>query len=223
MSVGTLAGYMRLVPFRSLLILVAVVSIAVAGCGSNGRTAESPSTSTSAAAAPTTASTSSGAQSQPAPTSAASQPSSSAPRGQQQSSSCRAAQLKLSEGPDFGAAGTESQYLSLTNTSSQKCTLTGFPGISFVAADGRVVADNFQRATADPPPSVVTVAPGGIASFQINFGGGGVGCQGEVSWTTVRIIPPNDAGVLSTPFKGSACGGYTVHAVREGPPPSANG
>src|SRR5438105_14806244 len=44
MSVGTLAGYMRLVPFRSLLILVAVVSIAVAGCGSNGRTAESPST-----------------------------------------------------------------------------------------------------------------------------------------------------------------------------------
>src|SRR5438552_787699 len=68
----------------------------------------------------------------------------------QPQSPCRAEQLRLEVGPDFGALGTEHQYFSLTNTGSGSCTLTGYPGVSFVARDGRVVADNFERAS-DPP------------------------------------------------------------------------
>src|SRR5579884_3945140 len=64
-------------------------------------------------------------------------------------SSCRATQLKLAVGSTFGAAGTESQYFSLTNTAPRACTLTGYPDVSFVSADGRIVANNFERATTD--------------------------------------------------------------------------
>jgi len=193
----SVSGYMSLVRFWRLLIVVGV-SIAAGSC-SNGRRAVAPTTSTTAVAA----------------------------------SSCRATQLKLGVGSTFGHAGTESQYFSLINTASRSCTLTGYPDVSFVSADGGVVANNFERATTDPAPyppgqpscgsCPVTVTPGGIASFEINYGGGGVGCRGEYSWTTIRVSPPNDTGRLSTPFEGSACGGGTVHVVRAGPPPSANG
>ncbi len=196
---------MGLVRFWRLLFVVGMI-IAAGSC-SNGQRAVAPTSSTTAAAV----------------------------------SSCRAAQLKLGVGSAFGAAGTESQYFSLTNTASQSCTLTGYPDVSFVSAGGRVVANNFERATTDPVPSAVsvpapsppeqpscgscpvTVPAGGVASFEINFGGGGVGCRAEYSWATIRVIPPNDTGVLSTPFEGSACGGGTVHVVRAGPPPIANG
>jgi hypothetical protein len=187
---------MSVMRLRSLRFIVVVLTVVGMGCTSSGRGAATPTNSTALAAAPASS--------------------------EQQPASCRAGELKLDVGPDFGAAGTEHQYFSLTNTASRSCTLNGYPGVTFVASDGRVVADNFERAS-DPPPSAVAVAPGNTASFQVNYGGGGVGCQREVSWTTVRVIPPNDTGVLSAPFKDSACGGYTVHAVQAGPPPQANG
>jgi hypothetical protein len=184
---------MKDVRFRSLACTVAVV-VSGAGWTSSGTGAASPGTTTVHVAA------------------SASKP-----------PSCRSEELKLGVGPAFGAAGTERQYFSLTNRASRSCTLTGYPGVSFVDDDGHVVADDFERGS-DPPPSAVTLSAGSSASFKVELGTGGAGsCRSGMSWTTVRVIPPDDTGVLSAPFKGSACGRPAVYAVQPGPPPESNG
>ena len=77
---------------------------------------------------------------------------------------CTTAQLKVHLGASNGAAGSVFAPVIWTNKSQTTCTLTGYPGVSYVApGSGNQVG---AAATRNPqhPARTVTLQPGGHAS-----------------------------------------------------------
>jgi hypothetical protein len=72
--------------------------------------------------------------------------SSTASQGADSGGKCTATQAKVTLGQADGAAGHLMQELVFSNSSDQTCTITGYPGVSFVtAADGSQINDAAVR------------------------------------------------------------------------------
>lgn len=63
---------------------------------------------------------------------------------------CTASQLRVSAGRGGGAAGTFYLSLVFTNISSAACSVRGYPGASFVDADGNQLGVPADRDTTEP-------------------------------------------------------------------------
>ncbi|MEU4240734.1 DUF4232 domain-containing protein [Actinoplanes sp. NPDC026619] len=210
---------------RKVLLLLAAPALLAAGCSSSSpsadptttaTTASTPSASTSLGSAPgATAGSSATAAPQPSAT-RSDTPVSGLPR-------CHTADLAVKLGRGEGAAGT--QYISLvfTNKSDHKCTVYGYPGVSFVAGDaGTQINNGFTRENSAKVK--VPLAPGAVAHATI--AGHDVGffdaskCK-PVSVRGYRVYPPDETASIFVAAPGKACSAagvdqWRVRAIAEG-------
>ncbi|MBJ7290219.1 DUF4232 domain-containing protein [Williamsia sp.] len=182
-------------PRTALLLVLAATMGAVAGCSADANdSAVSPSTVVSTVTAtpggsPTTAS--------PSDTSSTGLPGTRTPVNSAGAQPCRAADLSGTiANLGQGHAGPEFGTLALTNTGSTVCTVTGYPGVSFVG-DGN--GTQLGAAAARDGSKVVTVPiePRGVATarFTIVDAGDIADCT-PVRADGLRIYPPNDRNAI---------------------------
>lgn len=152
------------------------LALLLAGCGSAVHQAATTTTTTS----PTTA----------APTTSAPSPSTAAPTSAPSLSACRSSDLQVSLTAPLGSAGAFHYQLVLRNASSSKCTLYGFPGVSFLDTRGTQIGPPAEEGTT-APRQLVTLAPGGSGFARLDVTDPGIPpCAGPGTVARVRIYPP---------------------------------
>ena len=141
---------------------------------------------------------------------------------------CATDQLVPTVAGGDGAAGTIESTVALRNTSTHSCVLAGYPSLQMVDASGAdltttTVAGGRYPMTSQPQ-TMVTVAPGASASFNIVFSdvpsgnettlpdvGGSLKITTPATfdpWTVHASLTPCDAGTLVvSPFLAGATGG----------------
>lgn len=220
-------------PATGRLFPVAAVVAAgalVAACGSGG-------SSSAGSAAPGAHLTRPPATTAPAATSSSgSSPASTGTSRATGPGRCRSAALTVAHAENGAAAGSLSERVTFTNTSSATCTLTGFPGMQMLDAQGKPLPTRVHRGSASSVPPVpertVTLAPGGTASFVAGWADA-TGYAGDTCPTSaqVEITAPNDYSSKTiawqiTPYGGNVqhlqCGQIAVSPVYagSGQPPS---
>ncbi|HTZ93086.1 MAG TPA: DUF4232 domain-containing protein [Streptosporangiaceae bacterium] len=179
-----------------LLIGVTVAAAAlVAGC----------SGSTPVAGPTVTVTATSSASASASPTSA---PATTTPAGP---GPCQSSNLKVTLGSGNGAAGSTLYEILFTNHSGVTCTLYGYPGVSFTGETYAVQVGPAATRNHDIQPSLVTLAPGAVASAQISVVDAQNYPAGQCGLTTasgILVYPPNLTTSVGLPFNGYTC----VHA-----------
>jgi hypothetical protein len=106
------------------------------------------------------------------------------------------------------AAGSVYVPIDFTNTSATTCTMTGYPGVSFVSAPhGKQLG---TAATRNPaaPPAMVTLAPGAVAHATLQVAQAGnyspAACA-PVAAHWLRIFPPNQTAAIYARYGARAC------------------
>jgi hypothetical protein len=175
-----------------------------AACGTAAAPAASPAASPAGTASPAVSPT-------PAPTQAA--------------AACATSALKVAvpAGPGGAAAGSSYYPIQFANVSSASCTLYGYPGVSFVTAQGgRQIG---PAATRNPAVArqLVTLPPGQTvhAELQVidaeNYPPGDCGLV-TAHW--LKIYPPDQTGPAYVSFTAQACSKpkqiLTVETVQPG-------
>jgi hypothetical protein len=132
---------------------------------------------------------------------------------------CATKQLKIvMKAPDAGA-GQLNIPLIFTNIAKTVCTLSGYPGVSYVAEDG-VQSGNAAERSGDPA-TTVTLKPGGSAVAKLHDSNGVGGYDPKQCLLTpaqgLRIYPPNQKAAVFLPWKTSHCAGKTIHSLTVGP------
>ncbi|QKV91090.1 DUF4232 domain-containing protein [Streptomyces sp. NA02950] len=130
---------------------------------------------------------------------------------------CSTEQLKLSVGRKDVGAGNVYLPLAFTNTSTTACTLTGFPGVSLLDADGALIGDPATRR--GPSHSTVSLPPRGSASavlHTLNEGVTDTPCWKSAA--SIRAYPPDSFRAMKVAAHSfRVCGGvFDVEAVRSG-------
>ncbi len=140
-------------------------------------------------------------------------------------SRCTVGQLSVRLGRAGHAAGSTYQPIVFTNTGSSSCTLTGYPGVSYVAPkSGSQVGAAASRDAANSPHTV-TLASGGHAAAllqlanYINYPASS--CQAKPV-SGLRVYPPGSksAAYIAFAHNRKACSSnvqqLTVRAVLKG-------
>ncbi len=111
----------------------------------------------------------------------------------------------MSLGTPNGTAGSIYYPLHFVNKGSAACTMTGYPGVSFVApGNGTQVGKAATRTTAPTP--TVTLGPGGQATATVQIAETGNFSQADCGPTTVsglRIYPPANTADTYVKFSNS--------------------
>jgi len=110
------------------------------------------------------------------------------------------------------AAGNYIMSYQFTNTGSDPCALTGYPGVSVLDRRGRIVQHPASR---EPGPGtseilpVVTVdlAKGGHAVFALSSVDNvpNPDCARDYMGTTLRVYPPGSTAAIEVPFTIGFC------------------
>jgi Protein of unknown function (DUF4232) len=125
---------------------------------------------------------------------------------------CRAEVLDVRLGRSDGAAGTIFYPIIFTNSGPVRCTLTGYPGVSSVDAQGRQIGAPAERVPPSPATTVV-LAPHGSASATygqaqaLNYPKST--CR-PVTALALRIYAPNETRSRILALKHLAC---SVHVI----------
>lgn len=132
---------------------------------------------------------------------------------------CTSAQLTVSQQDASVGAGQFYAKIVFKNTAGTSCTLTGFPGVSYVKAAG-VQSGNPATRTGSSYHTV-TLAAGGTASATMHDSNGQGGySSGQCQLTSVqglRVYPPNQKGALFLPDRTQHCAGTSIHPLTIGP------
>ncbi len=215
----------------ALAVTAAAAALALAACtgssGSTGGTAPS-SGSGSTSSAPASSSTGSGSGSgsggsgtgtSATGTSATGTSATGGSVGGGAGSACATSQLSVAQVNPSVGAGQYYSTLVFTNTSSTSCTLVGYPGVSYVVANGVQSGNPAVRSGAAATP--VTLAPGGKADSVLHDSNGISGYTPQQCQLTaaqgLRIYPPNNKAALFLPWKTSHCAGLSIHPLTIGP------
>jgi len=127
---------------------------------------------------------------------------------------CPTANLRVKLGVAQGTAGSIYQVIDFTNTGSTTCTLYGYPGVSLAggapgapdapaAQIGQAAARNPQ-----PPPTVVTLAPGAVANALLQVTDAGnfpAATCGPVPVSELVVYPPNQTVSVAAPYDSTGC------------------
>lgn len=108
---------------------------------------------------------------------------------------CSTEQLDIGLSNEQGAAGSRLADITFTNTSSEPCTLNGFPGVSAVTNDdGTQLGAAAERETGQET-APVTLEPGHTASASLKMTNVGVldpaSCQPQAA-NGLRVYPPGE-------------------------------
>lgn len=189
-------------------------ALVLTACSGGGATSSAPSsvpTSASPAGASGSGSAGSGGPSLVQAQSAA-QGTSSVP-------ACATGQLKASQANASVGAGQYYAQLVLTNISGTTCTLTGFPGVSYVTAGGVQSGNPAQRTGG--PARTVTLRPHASAAAALHDSNGISGYDPKqcdlTSVEGLRVYPPNQKAALFVPWKTQHCAGTSIHPLTIGP------
>jgi hypothetical protein len=206
-------------PAAARLLLVAggaSVALLLASCSSPGTAAHQGATTTTQAKHGKSPSPGTTTTTAPSPTTTTTQPASTAGAGL---ATCQPGQLHIVTGQSTGAAGTIAMTVSLTNTSSATCGLDGYPGMQLLDAQGGDITTtvvrgqaHFPWAGANQTPSLVALAPGGSATFALEYEDVPVGNE-TVCPTSARaeVTPPNDYTSAAVTLAIAPCDNGTVH------------
>lgn len=212
------------------VVALVAASLALTACGPGDGTPSDAASSASASTPP--GGGTAGAQGDPsvAPSAA---PSGSAPGGAATSgtdgksargsgapvAACATSRLKTTaEGFSSGAGHTGFQLV-FQNTGTTPCTLSGYPGVSFVKVHNTQLGKAAERVPG--ATAKVTLIPNAhaYADVQTVNGEGGY-AESECSSTTVptlRVYPPNQKESTNIPWNKEECVGSTVQNLRVGP------
>lgn len=119
---------------------------------------------------------------------------------------CNTNALSGSVTPQQAATGSVVLDVTLTNNGHQACKLVGFPGVSFVDADGAMIGVPAERTGAGG--AGVTVLPGESASASLKLSNAadyGQVCNAHTS-DALMIYPPENTAALTIPYQAQACG-----------------
>lgn len=122
---------------------------------------------------------------------------------------CETSHLAVSLGTADGAAGSTYYPLHFVNKGNSACTMTGYPGVSFVApGTGKQVGEPATRSRRATP--TVTLAPKGEATATVQVaetGNFSAGTCGPTAVSGLRIYPPGNtaAAYVKLPDKQQAC------------------
>ncbi|MFE0465288.1 DUF4232 domain-containing protein [Kitasatospora sp. NPDC058965] len=219
----------------AILTLAAATACVLTACGSssNGSHGAGPAAPAPSSAAPSAAPApgpgsvppapggSSGTAAAPSggPTGAATAPATAPTPAPGAPGACATGQLSVKQQNADVAAGSYYAELVFTNTSATTCTLTGYPGVSYVTDNGVQSGNAADRAPGTA--ATVTLKPGGTASAQLHDANGVSGydpaqCQ-LASAKGLRIYPPNQRDALFLPWPTQHCAGPTIHALTVAP------
>lgn len=119
---------------------------------------------------------------------------------------CLTGDLSLKLAQSGAAAGSRYQPILFTNISDADCTLTGYPGVSFVAPDtGRQVGSAAAR-NPQYPTTTVFLSPGAAASALLQIVDDGNYSPADCHATPVsglRVYPPGNTAAAYVPFAGA--------------------
>jgi hypothetical protein len=136
---------------------------------------------------------------------------------------CRDNQLSVRHvAEDAAMGGVRTRHYAFTNTSSQPCTLSGYPRFEVLARSGRLARRG--RATngltmlgddAQKPPHLVTIEPGETTQFLVYYNAGGAGRTGRPcpTYRKIRITAPGNRRVFVLREDLTLCGGLEVSPV----------
>lgn len=219
---------------RSAGALIGVIwtSLLLASCSSG------TATSSSSSAPPTSTRTSGGSSTVPSssstttasPVSTTAPPASTTPTTSSTQpggpTQCPSAALGTSIYGTSGAAGTIE--MTIVITSAATCTLGGYPGLAMLNSAGAPLPTTVVRkgnySFTSMTPSVVNVAPGQAAYFNLGYSDVPSGSQTSCpTSTTLQVTPPNSYASLSLVARLSPCnnGSITVSPVFAGTGPDA--
>jgi len=141
--------------------------------------------------------------------------------------SCTGSEIKVTLGSGGAAMSHEGQPLVFTNTSSQTCTLQGYPGAAIMSGSTVVlnstralngyIGDDGRQLSSAP---LVTLAPGAKASAMLEWdANAGETCYPSGSGT-LEATPPNTTTTTSlnslTVGTDGICAGFEVHPIVAG-------
>ncbi len=207
---------------KTLLMLAAAATVATlaGGCSSSGSSAALPPvtpipTTHSHHPHPTT--------SAPATSTPPSSPTTSAPTAQP----CASSQLQLSLGETQGEAGSFDTPVILTNTGGAPCTVSAYPGVSYINSSGQQLGPSAAR-TSGPHAEVITLQTGQAASALLHQTDPGdfdtSTCRPQKA-QRLRVYPPGQTVPLSVADKVTVCttsaGRSTITVLQSGTNPGA--
>ncbi|QMU67603.1 DUF4232 domain-containing protein [Streptacidiphilus sp. P02-A3a] len=132
---------------------------------------------------------------------------------------CASSQLSVAQVNPSVGAGQYYSTLVFTNTSGGSCVMTGYPGVSYVVANG--VQSGNPAVRAGGTASTVTLAPGGKADAVLHDSNGISGYSPQQCRLTpalgLRIYPPDNKAALFLPWSTSHCAGLSIHPLSIGP------
>jgi len=179
---------MPIVKRVAAIALIPMAGVVALGCGSSGtaRIASSTSTTVAPTTAPPTTATATTAIPTTSPTSGV--------------GPCTSGQLSATVGSGQGAAGTEIYQLVFTNAGSTSCTLQGYPGVSFVGANGVQLGSPAGRGGSTAPP-LTSLEPSQSVYATFTYPSSGNICGNAGTPTAgLRVYPPNQTAALLAPF-----------------------
>ncbi len=188
--------------------LLVVAAVLLAACSSSSPSSSSSSTT---AATSTTTTVPSGSSSTTRPTGSTTT-TTTAPGGPTQ---CATPKLAASIYGTNGAAGTIQVTVALTSSAAAPCTLGGYPGLQMLDATGRDLPTTVVRGGSYSftalPASVVTVAAGQAAYFNLGYSDVPTGTETSCpTSTTLEVTPPNSYTSTSVAAQLGPCGNGTI-------------
>jgi len=128
--------------------------------------------------------------------------------------------LEFTTGQSEGAAGSVYQPIIMTNKGSATCTLSGFPGVSFVAGDDGHQVGNAANEDKSQQVAPVTLAKGASAQFVVRISNADnydpSACQ-PVAARGLRIYTPGETHSAFVPMTLKACSTTTQTLLTTGP------
>jgi hypothetical protein len=116
-------------------------------------------------------------------------------------------------------AGQYYSTLVFTNKSGTACTMTGYPGVSYVVANG--VQSGNPAVRTGGTVATVTLKPGGTADSVLHDSNGISGYTPQQCQLTMaqglRIYPPNEKAALFLPWAHEHCAGLSISPLSIGP------
>ncbi|MCU1647201.1 MAG: hypothetical protein JWN03_7476 [Nocardia sp.] len=99
-----------------------------------------------------------------------------------------------------GSTTSQTFYIRLTNTSTQACTLLGYPGADLLDHNGHPLGMTSAHSSGNDP-SAQTLSPNAASAAAIRFTDTGTGCPDSSRAAGVQIIPPDETQPLSATIR----------------------
>lgn len=199
----------------------------LAACGSSAHISARATPSTTNAGPPTSAVSPSGSSTTTSTTTSPSNASSTATTAPATTAPpttaagplpCPTSALGVALGAPNGAAGSTYYVLTFTNTSKVSCTLTGYPGVSYVAgSQGTQIGAPAARLPGTVTTVTVQSGASAFASLREVVAGNYPSSCGLTNVAGLRIYPPNQTAALFVAQNTQGCSNASDLVLQVGP------